>query len=86
MKSVLENALSCAGVVQMWLAKESVLWKRGFYTFPPVSTLASAAPCLNCPQQTSSLLACSPIKRKACTVLKDAKRLSPDRVVIASLA
>ena len=23
----------------MWLAKESVLWKRGWYTFAPVSAL-----------------------------------------------
>ena len=28
----------CAGMVQVALAKESVLWKRGWYTFPPVSS------------------------------------------------
>ena len=27
----------CAGLVQVALAKESVLWKRGWYTFPLVS-------------------------------------------------
>ena len=32
---VVRAGLACVGKVQIALAKESVLWKRGWYTFPP---------------------------------------------------
>ena len=31
--------VACSGAVQVALAKESVLWTRGWYTFPPVRCL-----------------------------------------------
>jgi hypothetical protein len=72
--------LPCAGMVQIALAKESVLWKRGLYTFPRVR-------CSALPVHFQGLHFRCPIMAKPATHLWPTKcGLPPSRTDVKFLA